>query len=924
MRDDDPEREHCEASLKFLRNAWYRRSTTPSVFSSNNIDGIARLCARSGLSRNLMKKIILFAIFVFFTLPFAEAQRLPEIAVPENYKLTFTPDLEKAAFEGSETITVRVLKTTSAITLNAVDIDFHEVTISSAGVTQKATVTPEKDREMVVLAVGKPLAAGAATIRITYSGILNDEMRGFYIGKDDQGRKYAATQFEATDARRAFPSFDEPAYKATFDITAVADKGQVAISNSKVSSDAPGPGEKHTVKFAPTPKMSSYLAALVVGNFEYIEGQADGIPIRVYSTPGKKELNQFALESAEHVLSYYDKYFAVKYPYGKLDLIGLPDFSAGAMENTACITFREVLLQIDAKSGSVSLKKEIASVIAHEMAHQWFGDLVTMEWWNDIWLNEGFATWMSSKPLKQWKPEWQFDLDDVSDANQTMDTDSLASTRPIEQPADTPAQIQELFDGIAYGKAAAVLRMIEAYVGEQMFRDGVNAYIKQHQYANATAADFWNAQTRTSKKPVDEIMSTFVKQPGVPIVDVKSQCSGSVASVTMDQHRYYHDREKFEAPKNEIWRVPLCMKPSENAQECELLRTQHGTGALPRCSTWVLGNADAKGYYRVGYQPDTVKALAIIAETKLSAAERIELESDVWASVRVGREPVGDFLGLAQSLQNDRNRAVMQDLLSRLNYIGRYLVTDADRDSYRVWLRQYLTPIMDAVGWEPKPGDSDEEKALRSQLLMALGRDASDPKALQEARRLADEALQNPALVDHDLVFSALSVAASNGNRALYDELIAALKNAKSPEVHYMYLRALSQFNDPSLLDQTLNYAVSPNVRSQNAVRMIAEVMDNPAGGKLAWDFVQSHWDQVQKAGGPFASAEIIGASHAFCSSQMGDEVKSFYAAHKIEAAERIYRQSIERINDCAELKAQQEPQLASWLGEHGSSAGGQ
>jgi aminopeptidase N len=338
-----------------------------------------------------MKRILISLAFVLAAFSAAVAQRLPEVATPENYKLSFTPDLDKAAFEGEETISLRMLKPTSEITLNSADIDFHEVTITSGGSVQKASVTPEKDKEMVVLSVAKPLAAGPATIQITYTGILNSEMRGFYIGKDDQGHKYAATQFEATDARRAFPSFDEPDYKATFDITVVADKGHVAISNSKVSSDTPGPGDKHTVIFATTPKMSSYLAALVVGNFEYIEGEADGVPIRVYATPGKKEMGRFALETAEHVLSYYDKYFSIKYPYGKLDLIGLPDFSAGAMENTACITFREILLQIDEKQGSVDLKKTIASVIAHEMAHQWFGDLVTMKWWDDIWLNEGFA-----------------------------------------------------------------------------------------------------------------------------------------------------------------------------------------------------------------------------------------------------------------------------------------------------------------------------------------------------------------------------------------------------------------------------------------------------------------------------------------------------------------------------------------------------
>ena len=435
-------------------------------------------------------------------------------------------------------------------------------------------------------------------------------MRGLYIGKDDQGRKYAATQFESTDARRAFPSFDEPAYKATFDITAIAPKGDVAISNSKVVSDTPGPGNNHTVKFAPTPKMSSYLAALIVGDFESIEGQADGIPIRVWSTPGKKEMGQFALETAEHVLHYYDNYFSVKYPYGKLDLVGIPDFSAGAMENTACITFREVLLQIDEKHGSVQMKKEIAGVIAHEMAHQWFGDLVTMEWWNDVWLNEGFATWMSSKPIEQWKPEWQFNLDDVSDTDRTMETDSLASTRPIEQPANTPAQILELFDSIAYGKAAAVLRMVEAYLGEQTFRAGVNAYIQAHEYGNATAKDFWDAQTETSKKPVDRIMSTFVDQPGVPIVDLKAECSGSSTSVNMDQRRYYSDRKDFEAPNDELWEIALCMKSADGEQKCELLSKRQAATTLAGCSAWVLGNTEAKGYYRVGYQAGAIQALA--------------------------------------------------------------------------------------------------------------------------------------------------------------------------------------------------------------------------------------------------------------------------------------------------------------------------
>src|SRR6202022_86155 len=290
-------------------------------------------------------------------------------------------------------------------------------------------------------------------------------MRGLYLGKDDQGRKYAASQFEATDARRAYPSFDEPDYKATFHLTAVAHKGHVAISNSKIISDTPGPGEnQHTVRFATTPKMSSYLAALVIGNFEYIEGSADGIPIRVYGTPGKKEMGKFALESAEPVLRYYDKYFGIKYPYGKLDLIGLPDFSAGAMENAGCITFREVILLIDEKQGSIDLKKTIASVTAHEIAHMWFGDLVTMKWWDDIWLNEGFATWMAHKPIEAWKPGWDETLKAAESASYALAEDSLAATHPIRANVETPAEINQYSDAITYDKTAAVLSMVESYV----------------------------------------------------------------------------------------------------------------------------------------------------------------------------------------------------------------------------------------------------------------------------------------------------------------------------------------------------------------------------------------------------------------------------------------------------------------------------
>jgi len=870
-----------------------------------------------------MKNISLLAGFAVLLSAFCVAQRLPEIAVPDNYALTFAPDFNKDNFTGDETIHIRVLKATSQIVLNAVQIDFEDVSISSGGATQKATVTPDKDKEMVTLAVPRTLQPGPATIHIKYTGILNSEMRGFYLGKDDQGRKYASTQFEATDARRAYPSFDEPAYKATFDIGVVADKGLTAISNNQVLSDSPGPGpDQHTVRFATTAKMSSYLVALVVGNFEYVEGSADGIPIRVYATTGKKQLGNFSLEAAENIMRYFNHYFGIKYPYGKLDLVAIPDFSAGAMENTGCITFREVILLVD-EHAAVDLKKEIAFVIAHEMAHQWFGDLVTMQWWDDVWLSEGFATWMSSKPIQAWKPEWNVQLDDVREAERSLDADSLANTRPIHQPANTPAQILESFDEIAYQKASTVLHMVEAYLGPDVFREGVNEYLKQHAYGNATSADFWNAQAKVSKKPVDRIMSTLVQQPGAPIISVKMQCEGSSTAVALAQQRYFSDRVLFNAGSNELWEIPVCMKAgAASGPTCELLTQKQQTFSLPGCASWVMGNAGATGYYRSSYPSPALRPMAKDIETAFTPAERIALLSDEWAMVRVGQQPIGDYLVLAEGLQADRNRAVLEQLLERLRYIGDRVVSDNDEPAYQAWVRSLLTPIAKDLGWQVKPGDSDEQQSLRAQLLLTLGRTGRDPATVAEAHKITDQALQDPAAVDRELAFPALQLAAFTGDASLYDRILAAIKSAKTPEEYYTQLLALAEFRDPKLLERTLQYAISPEVRSQDTLQLIDTVARNPAGERLAWDFVRSHWSDIEKLGGPFASLEVAAGVGSFCDAGLRDQVKDFFSQHSGGSGERTLKQSLERINSCMDLKSQQSDKLAAWLGGQGTSAG--
>jgi aminopeptidase N/puromycin-sensitive aminopeptidase len=865
-----------------------------------------------------MKRIFL-VVGLFWVGSFCMAQRLQQTAVPDSYKLTFAPDLTNNTFTGEETIQVQVLKPTAEIVLNAADIDFHGVTITTASGAQTAKVTLDKDKQMASLAVPKPLAAGPATIEIRYAGILNDQLRGFYIGKDDQGQKYAATQFEDTDARRAFPSFDEPAYKATFDVTVIADKAMTVISNGKIVSNTPGPGDaKHKVHFSTSPKMSSYLVAVIVGNFEYIEGESDGIPIRVWTSPGKKELGRFALAAAEFNLHYYDHYFGIKYPYGKLDLVGLADFSAGAMENTGCITFREILLLLDEKNTATGLKKTIASVIAHEMAHQWFGDLVTMQWWDYKWLNEGFATWMSSKPVAAWKPEWHVQLDEVSDTVGSLDQDSLTNTHPIHQPADTPAQILELDDAITYGKTAAVLRMLESYVGPGPFREGVDLYLKQHSYGNATASDFWNAQTQVSKKPVDKIMPTWIEQAGPPLVAAKTQCSGNSHSVALEQQRYFYDRAKLDAGSPELWQIPLCMKAGNSArpsaEKCELVTQKQENFTVQGCSPWLYLNANAKGFYRSGYSSEAIQSMAKVAESALSAAERIMLVADVWAAVRVDRESIGDYLVLAEGLQADRNSAVLDEVLQRLTYIGDHLVSDPDRQSYAHWVRQLLAPVVQDVGWEAKPGESEDQATLRAELLVAMGIVAHDPQAEALAIKLSNQYLADPASVDHELAGAALRIATRNGDQALYDKIMADLKAAKTPETYFSDIFALGRFSDPKLVERTLDYAISPAMRSQDAPYLISAVMQNPEAEKQAWSFVQAHWTVIENLGGAFAGGVIVQSTGGFCDSEMRDEVQAFFTSHPAPAAERSLKQAVERMNYCVDLKTQQAGKLAAWL----------
>ncbi|HTH52358.1 MAG TPA: M1 family metallopeptidase [Edaphobacter sp.] len=843
--------------------------------------------------------------------PALQAQRLPSGVHPEHYSLTLTPDLKDATFSGEETIDVVLDAPSKTITLNAAEIKFLSVKAGS----QTAEVSEDKSKEQATFTFPQELAAGKVALKISYTGILNDKLRGFYLSKT-KSRNYAVTQFEPTDARRAYPSFDEPALKATYDITLVIDSGDTAISNTEIVSDKPGPmAGKHTVSFATTPKMSTYLVAFLVGDFKCTEGKADGVPIRACSTPDKVALTKFALESAEYILPYYDKYFGIKYPMPKLDMVALPDFEAGAMENFGCITYRETDLLTDEKTGSIPAKKRVAIVVAHEMAHQWFGDMVTMQWWDNLWLNEGFASWMESKPVAKWKPEWEFPQDDAMDLDDTLNLDSQATTRTIRARAETPSEINEMFDGIAYGKAGAVLGMVENYLGEETFRQGVHNYLAAHLYANATAEDFWNAQTKTSNKPVDKIMQSFVTQPGVPLLTF-SALSGEKAPIA--QSRFFVSGAKA-GMDAQSWTIPVCVKTAtmNGKPECSLLTPSEASLSLPAdASSFFYANAKAKGYYRTVYPAGQLKEIVANAENRLTAPERIGLLGDRWALVRSGEAKAADYMDLVLALKKDSSGLVMGTSLDGVMAIDSKIATTADRAKLAAILRQEFEPIYTALG-HPAAGESYDRQQLRAELMAILGL-VKDPVVLAQAKELTDQAYaagtRKNRGVDPILTDTAIAVTAANGDVALYDKVLAASKDPTDPGEQSDALRTLARFTEPALVTRTLDYVVSGQVRNQDSWIPISILLRNRDTREQTWEYIQHHWDKVHAQFTTNSGSRVVAAAGSFCSVEKRDEVASFFATHQVDAAERTLAKALDSINDCVHLRSSQEPNLHEWL----------
>ena len=859
-----------------------------------------RVCAAAAsLRHRALLFCLLGALLPAVLQPVAGAQRLPQSVTPLHYTLRLTPDLQRAIFTGEEGIDVQLASATDAITLNAIEIRFGKVSIDQDGQQLPGTVTLDEAKQQATLHFAHTLSPGHHTLRIAFTGMLNGELRGFYLSKTAR-RNYAVTQFESTDARRAFPCFDEPAMKATFDITLVVDKGDTAISNTNITADTPtADGLHHAIRFARTPRMSTYLVAFLVGDFQCVAGSSDGVPIRACATPDQVQYGRFALQAAEFVLHYYDNYFGIHYPMPKLDMIALPDFEAGAMENFGAITYRETDLLVDQQHASVDALKRVAAVVAHEMAHQWFGDMVTMQWWNNLWLNEGFATWMENKPVEAWKPEWKISQSVAADTQSTLNLDARRVTRTIRAEANTPDEINEMFDGITYGKAGAVLLMVENYEGSEVFRQGVHNYLAAHLYGNATAEDFWSAQAAVSHKPIDRIMSSFVAQPGVPLLRVAD--SGSVS-----QHRFFLNPGVTAPPQS--WVIPVCSSTAAGPH-CQILSQPTQT-----LSTLGFLNAGGKGYYRTRYPAAMLARLTAHAETALTPEERISLLGDSWALTQANILKVGDFLNLAAKLAADPNSEVLKSLIDDVNAIAdRVAANDTQRAQLAAWVRQTFGPAYAHLG-APGAQDSPDKLEMRAAMLRFVAATGGDRQAIAQARTITEAALVHPDSVDATLAPAALQVAARFGDAALFDRLQTLSEDSPNPQIRANSLRALARFEDPALEDRALTYAVSGRVRNQDVASMLSIELTEHNTRQRAWSFIQSHFPAVLAQLTASSGANMVSATGHFCSAEKQHQVASFFATHVVPSSAHALARATDQINDCATLRANQQANLAVWL----------
>ena len=862
-------------------------------------------------------------------MPASDAVVLPETARPSKYRIKLQPDLKNFTFDGEQSVDLLILEATSTIVLNSIDLEIGNTALHANGTTLTSkSVTIDKDAETATLDFGETIQPGDARLEMAFTGELNDKLMGFYrseyTSQDGETRYLATTQFEPTDARRAFPCWDEPAKKATFEVTLVFSDEYQAVSNTPVVEEAvPGPGLK-SVRFAETPIMSTYLLVFIVGNLTSIEERAaGGTTVGVWTTPGKEDQASFALDTSVKLLGYFNEYFGIPYPLPKLDHIAIPDFAAGAMENWGAVTYRETALLVDPDNSSAGTRQRVAEVIAHEMAHMWFGDLVTMEWWDDLWLNESFASWMGNKAVDWLFPEWEMWTQFVNmDTNRALSLDGLKNSHPIEQAVKNPAEVSQLFDAISYSKGASVIRMLENFLGEESFRKGLNRYLSSHMYDNARTEDLWSALETESGQPVTAIMDSWVKQMGYPVLQVESDRTGGQTTLSVTQERFVYDRLLGDGgpdsdSDNEVWRVPVSASQGSEESAVTVMDGRQTQIDVPGSGDgWVKLNPLQTGFFRVNYSTeDWQRLVPAIESLELHATDRLGVQNDAYALSRAGLLPVTQFLSLAQAYKNEGDASVWSDLASNLRDIEQLISDEAIHPAYQGFAREIFGPAARKIGWEPKSGEGHLDALLRSTVLSQAG-SYHDPDVTAQASERFQKYLQDRETLAPDLRGVVFALAAQSGGKDVYDQIWGLEGETDLAEEKIRLLMSLTRFQQHELLNSTLADSLSAKVRSQDSITLVAGVAANPKGRDLAWEFVKDNWAEFDRryGGGGFGLMRLVSICSHFNSQEKADEVDSFFAEHPAPAAERTIRQALERVRLNIKWLEQNRQELIDWF----------
>uniref|UniRef100_A0A8C5A8V0 Aminopeptidase n=1 Tax=Gadus morhua TaxID=8049 RepID=A0A8C5A8V0_GADMO len=839
--------------------------------------------------------------------------RLPTDVFPVNYGLCLKPDLIDFTFEGKLEAAVEVTQPTNQIVMNCADIDIITASfVPEGGEEVNATgFNYQNEDEKVTLSFPSTLQKGSAILKIDFVGELNDKMKGFYRSKyaspSGEVRYAAVTQFEATDARRAFPCWDEPAIKATFDITLIVPKERVALSNMNVIDRKPYPEDAGLVevKFATTPIMSTYLVAFVIGEYDFVEGQSsDGVLVRVYTPLGKAEQGKFALEVAIKTLPFYKDYFNVPYPLPKIDLIAIADFAAGAMENWGLVTYRETALLIDPKNSCSSSRQWVALVVGHELAHQWFGNLVTMEWWTHLWLNEGFASWIEYLCVDHCFPEYDIWTQFVSaDYTRALELDALDNSHPIEVNVGHPSEVDEIFDAISYSKGASVIRMLHDYIGDQDFRKGMNAYLLKFQHKNASTEDLWDCLGQASGKPIAEVMSSWTQQMGFPIIVVDQEQVRDDRIIKLSQKKFCasgpHTAE--ECPS---WMVPVSICTSDDPSHACHKVLLDGTDATitlnnVRPDQWVKINPGTVGFYRLQYSTSMLESLLPgVRDLSLPPVDRLGLQNDLFSLSRAGMISTVDVLRLMEAFINEPNYTVWSDLSCNLGVLSSLLSNTDFHEEIQEFIRDLFTPVGLSLGWDSKPGEGHLEALLRGLVLGKLGK-AGHKATLEEARLRFKEHVEGRQVLSADLRSPVYLTVLKHGDSATLDTMLKLHKQADMQEEKNRIERVLGAISAPDLIQKVLIFALSDDVRPQDTVSVIGGVAEgSKQGRKAAWKFVKDNWEELHnRYQGGFLISRLIKLSvDGFANEKMAAEVKSFFESHQAPAAERTVQQCCENI----------------------------